>query len=232
MECLYILELNENSDEIVLNDSESKHTKSLRLGLGEEIMVTNGEGLSAKCILLSISKQGNTLKCIDFFKNTNEIECEITVAVGILENQDRFEYIIEKSVELGAKVIVPLATKYSSQKPVRYERAEAKIIAALKQSKRSVLPQYSQPVHISQIYDRFDLWDYVVLADENGSKTIDFKKAEKVLILCGPEGGFSDEELIHINKATNLNRIKLANSRLRSETAAISALANVVFHLD
>lgn len=232
MECLYILELNESSSEIVLNDAESRHTKSLRIGLGDEILVTNGDGLTAKCVLLKISKQGNVLKCIEFYKNLNEIECEITVAVGILENHDRFEFIIEKCVELGAKAIVPLTTKYSSQKPVRYDRAVAKIIAALKQSKRSLLPQYSQPVHISQIYDHFGMWDYVVLADENGSKSIDFKKAGKVLILCGPEGGFSTEELSHINKATNLNRIKLANSRLRSETAAISALSNVVFNLE
>lgn len=228
MESLYISELNKSFDHLTLNESESRHTKAMRLGVGDEVLITNGNGLMAKCTLTEISKSGNVVKCNEFFENYNELESEITVAVGILDNTERFEFLIEKSVELGAKVIVPLITKYSSNKSVRYERANSKIIAALKQSKRSIAPVYSPPISIDKLYDNFDAWDVVVLADENGENTINISKNDKVLILCGPEGGFTDAELSNISKAKNLCKVKLAASRLRSETAAIAALSKVV----
>jgi len=231
MECLFISNLQENTSEFVLTESESKHTKSLRLGIDDDILVTNGIGMTALCRLTGLSKNGNTVKCIEFYHNLNELECEITLATGILENHDRFEILIEKAVELGVKEIVPLITQRSSDKPVRYERATAKIIAALKQSKRSIMPEFSEAVQLSFLYDNFNLWDKVILADENGSNSINISGAKKILILCGPEGGFSDEELSIIDKADNLQKIKLAGSRLRSETAAIAALSVVVFNI-
>jgi 16S rRNA (uracil1498-N3)-methyltransferase len=231
MECLYISDLVENSDIIILNEAESKHTKSLRLSIGDEVLVTNGDGLSAVCILEEYSKKGNTLKCRNFFRNLNELRYEITLAVGVLDNPDRFEFVIEKAVELGASEIVPIISKFSGNKHVRYERAIAKSVAALKQSKRSILPIYSEPVYLSQLYDKFDNWDVVILADENGEKKLNLEGMKKILILCGPEGGFSEEEIAIINKSKNIQNVKLGSSRLRSETAAISALSVVVFNL-
>lgn len=230
MECLYISNLNENTEKIQLDEAESKHTKSLRIHVGDRILATNGEGLTALCELDEISKKGNTVRCLEFYNNYNELSIDITIAVGILENSDRFEFIIEKSVELGAKEIVPLITKHSSDKPVRYERAVSKSIAALKQSKRSILPLYSEPVYLSQLYDKFHNWDCVILADEKGASSLDLKNYKKILIICGPEGGFSDEEILFMYKAENLQKVKIGNSRLRSETAAIGALTLAVFN--
>ncbi|MBX3043864.1 MAG: 16S rRNA (uracil(1498)-N(3))-methyltransferase [Candidatus Kapabacteria bacterium] len=232
MECLYISELNEKSTLIKLNSEESKHTKALRISKGDELLVTNGCGLTALCVLEEISKSGNLLRCIDFRKNSNEIGYEITLAAGILDNTDRFEFIIEKAVELGVSEIVPLITKHSGSKQVRYDRAQSKIIAALKQSKRSNLPTYTDAVYLSDLFGKFDNWDAVILADEKGSNEIRLANCKKILILCGPEGGFSELEIQEINKSNNLNKIKLSSTRLRSETAAIAALSVVLFNLE
>jgi 16S rRNA (uracil1498-N3)-methyltransferase len=231
MECLYISELSEISEVILLNESESKHTKSLRLGLSDKILITNGKGLSAKCELVEINKKGNTIKVIEFFKNYNELECNITIANGVLDNTDRFEFLIEKSVELGVKEIVPLLTQYSSDKFLRYERAVLKSIAALKQSKRSLLPDISVPVKIDLLIQNLNNWDYVILADENGSNEINVKNNSNILILCGPEGGFSDNEINNICKSSNVQKLKISTARLRSETAAIAALSVTINRL-
>ncbi|MFA5511142.1 MAG: 16S rRNA (uracil(1498)-N(3))-methyltransferase [Candidatus Kapaibacterium sp.] len=228
MECLYISSLNHNSDLITLNESESRHTKALRLKVGDEILVTNGEGLSAVCEMIEIAKSGNKLQCLNFYESMNELKADITLAVGNLENTDRFEFLLEKSVELGVVEIVPLITKFSSNKSIKLERMEAKIISALKQSKRSRMTQISPPLPFEYLLNNLEKWDKVILADEHGQAELTLGKSKNILVLCGSEGGFSDMEIAQLKSSANVTALKLAESRLRTETAAISAITITV----
>lgn len=231
MECFFAENFDKTSEIIALNIEESRHTKSLRITLNDEILVTNGNGLTALCKLAEISKNGNTCEIIEFYDNLNELSAEITLAVGITENSDRYEFIIEKATELGVKEIVPLITRYSTVRQIRYERLVSKSIAALKQSKRSVLPVITQPVRFEDIADNLDLWDTIVLADNNGKNSIMLDKNLKIIIFAGPEGGFSLDELSKILSYSHTQSIRLAPARLRTETAAISAISTVVFNI-
>jgi 16S rRNA (uracil1498-N3)-methyltransferase len=231
MECFFAEEFDKSFSTINLSIDESKHTKSLRISIDDEILVTNGKGLTALCRLTQFSKQGNILEVQEFYENFNELSVEITLAVGITENTDRYEFIIEKAVELGVTEIVPLITKYTTVSKIRYDRAVAKSIAALKQSKRSVLTGISEPVRFNQIVDKLSYWDCVILADEDGAAKLNISESKKIIILCGPEGGFSADEIIGIKQNQNLQTIKLSKTRLRTETAAISAISAVVFNL-
>lgn len=231
MECFYAEHIDSSMNEIYLSLEESKHTKSLRINIDDELLVTNGKGLTAKCKLSKISKEGNLLSIIEFYENFNELNHHITLAIGMIDNNDRFEFIIEKATELGVVEIVPIITHYSSKTKIRHDRMLAKSIAAMKQSKRSVLPDITEPIKLSHIVEKISNFDTVILADENGKNCINVKDKKNILILCGPEGGFSLDEIGEINNNQNVQNIKLSKTRLRTETAAISAISLIVSKL-
>jgi 16S rRNA (uracil1498-N3)-methyltransferase len=171
----------------------------------------------------------------------NEPGRSVTLAVGILKNGSRFDFLVEKATELGVGSIVPLATERTIPRHARSDRWQKLAIAAMKQSGRCVLP-YVFPL---TPFDRF-----VAGFDEAGGgsgggseaplKLIPHEKeaaralrealpgtAGNVVICIGPEGGFSDEEVERATRAGFLP-VSLGPRRLRTETAAIAALTMVL----
>lgn len=227
MECLFIDRLNNADNLIELPESESRHAKSLRLANGDEILITNGRGLTAKSIIKRTGKESYEAQCIQFYENMNELSRSITIALPILDSKDRFEFSIEKAVELGVREIIPFYSDFSAKIKFSTERIATKIIAALKQSKRSWLPLYRPPVQFKEI--EFNDFSTIFLGDENGGK-IDtgLEPPNNILTICGPEGGFSDAEMQKLIALHNVVLVKTACSRLRSETASIALLSAII----
>ena len=141
------------------------------------------------------------------------------------KNIDRYEWFLEKATEIGIDTIIPIISRYSERKEIKPERLEKVTIAAIKQSIKAYLPQI-KPIQSfkSLIASPFDGLTFIAHCAE-GSKTLLQDAATKganTLILIGPEGDFSTEE-IEAALAAGFIPISLGEARLRTETAALVA---------
>jgi len=231
MECLYLPELSENQNDINLIGDELKHLFVLRLRVGEKIIITNGKGLSAISSLKSISKNIAILSPQEYFINSGELAYPLGLAIGILDNRERFEFTLEKSIELGISDFYPLITDFTQKKTIQKTRLEAKAISALKQSHRSNLTTIHPPISLQKLFSEQNKFDTIILADYNGVKPELTKLFKSSLVLIGPEGGFSYNEIEFIKNQKSAKSINIANRRLRAETAAILAVGLVALNM-
>lgn len=222
MECLFSPEFNKNSSIITIEGDEAKHAKALRLKINDEILITNGKGLTALCKFTEFNKFQSQFHVIEFFEKMGEPNEHLHVAIGILDNKDRFEFALEKAVELGISEFTPLITRYSKNSIINSDRLFAKSVAALKQSKRSVLPVINQPIKLEELLKMNT--SNLIVADENGTESVNV--SGNMLLLVGPEGGFSNEELMMINKYKP-QKLNLGARRLRAETALIASIVKI-----
>jgi 16S rRNA (uracil1498-N3)-methyltransferase len=223
MEAIYIKDLSSERELYEIQGDEFNHLKALRVRAGEKILAINGEGLAAEGIISDIDKRSASISFHKYIPEYNETGRKIGMALGILSSKDRFEFAVEKAVELGATHIIPFTSRYSSQNKINNERIRLKMIAALKQCKRSRLPELSPLIKIEKIFEEAE-FEKFILCDPDGIKPAG-KNLDNVCAIIGPEGGFSNEEIEFLEKNPNLIVWKLGVSRLRAETAAISALS-------
>ncbi|MDR0927797.1 MAG: 16S rRNA (uracil(1498)-N(3))-methyltransferase [Ignavibacteria bacterium] len=221
MECIYIPMLSFQTQHYPIPPAECQHLKALRIQTGTQMQITNGNGLSAIAVIERISKTEYNADVIEFMRNFGELDCKIGLAIGILDNKDRLEFAVEKSVELGVSEIFLLTTDYTQQMHINLERLVGKAIAAVKQCKRSVLPIIHPPIKLSELLNAND-YESIVLCDEKGVRPAKVENSSSILVFIGAEGGFSNAELDLF--PANTLKWNLGNRRLRAETAAIVAL--------
>lgn len=229
MECFFYPELNPTSKEIEIRGDEFNHFRALRIGKQDIIAIVNGKGLAGIGYVSGIYRDSFRVTIQNFVENFGELGNHISIAIGILENKERFEFAFEKAVELRAKEFFPIRTKFTQRKGIDRERLIRKGIAAIKQTKRSLLPKIHPPMDLTSLSKRFSLFDKVIVADPRG---IDFKPDltfEKYLVLIGPEGGFDESEINIFFRKKNTEIVKLGDFRLRTETAATIILG--ILHL-
>ena len=150
----------------------------------------------------------------------------------------RFELFIEKAVEIGVKKIIPLITERSFKELSAHKVSRWKAIAvsAMKQSRRSVLPDIMQPVLFQDLMESTEKYHLKLIArnDKESRNYTDVAgeikagTAGKIAVLIGPEGGFTDSET---EKAVENGfiRVKFGERRLRTETAGIVVLTTILF---
>ena len=147
------------------------------------------------------------------------------MAVAPTKNIDRFEWFLEKSTEIGIDEITPLLTEHSERKIIKPERLEKVIIAAMKQSLKAYKPKLNELTPFRKIIAANSFEEKYIAhcydGEKQGLKTI-AGKGKNILILIGPEGDFSTDE-IKVARETGFTEISLGNSRLRTETAGVVA---------
>jgi 16S rRNA (uracil1498-N3)-methyltransferase len=153
----------------------------------------------------------------------------IVLGIGQLADKSRFEWLVEKGVELGVREIVPLVTARSEGRH-QGERAGRIAIAALKQSQRSFLPDIAAPVSLAAMLERLPGFDQAFICHESapigdamGRFLLSSPLYGRIAILIGPEGGFTPEEA-EAARGASAQVVSLGSSRLRAETAALAAL--------
>ncbi|MBI5324647.1 MAG: 16S rRNA (uracil(1498)-N(3))-methyltransferase [Ignavibacteriae bacterium] len=226
MNCIYLPELSKSLNGFPITTEELKHIKALRIGTFEKLLATNGKGLSA-IGKISIDSKKPLFNPEEFFENTGENNFKSGLALGILDNKDRFEFALEKAVELGINDFFPLISEFTQRKTVNIDRLKSKAISSMKQCCRSFLPLIHEPVTIEELNNQSISYERVVLADINGKKFESFEQEISTLVIVGPEGGFSNNEIEKIDNDKRLIKLNLGNRRLRAETAAIVALGKL-----
>mgnify|MGYP001252744014 CR=1 FL=1 len=215
----------------LLNEEESRHAvRVLRLSEGDELYVTNGTGQFFRAQIAFADPKRCALAHLEQFTITPEPKIKVHLAVGATKNMDRMEWLIEKATEIGLHSFIPLECDRSERSVVKKERLEKVAIAAMKQSQRAVLPQIMPMTSFQQCLKAYSLFSgsKLMAQCEPGEKKSlkNFAGIQEVLLLIGPEGDFSTEEITFAQNS-GCEMITLGTSRLRTETAALLALTGM-----
>ncbi len=221
-----------NTEDCFLNEEESRHCiKVLRLQKEDAIEVIDGKGnfYHAKIAAPDPKKtQFQILKTQHEFGKRNHY---LHIAVAPTKNIERLEWFVEKATEIGIDEITPILCQRSERKVINHERLNKVITSAVKQSLKAYHPKLNQLCTLSSLIKaqtNAQKW----MAHCAGTEKVSIKEAllpqKKYLILIGPEGDFSQQE-INLALENQYEAITLGNSRLRTETAALEACFEVNF---
>ena len=202
----------------------------LRHNVGDKILAFDGKLNEYLCEIVEIQKNRARIKKIEKIENI-EYDFNIAIAPALIKKEN-FELMLEKVVEIGVKEIYPIITKHSVVKiREKKERWEKIILNACKQSHRQIIPKLHNILTLNEIAQISKNYSLKLFANPKSSRNLfSFEKADSVIILIGPEGGFSEEEENYL-KLNGFFDFSLGNFILRSETAAIVSVGLVVHFL-
>jgi 16S rRNA (uracil1498-N3)-methyltransferase len=231
---LYVPEAEKSGDIITVTGQAAHHVSQvLRLRPGAVIRLFNGTGPEWEAVLLEGKRTGIRLEIGNAVTPVDEPSLSITLAQGIARN-DRMDFILQKSVELGISRVQPIWMQ-RCQARVRGERLEKRlqhwqgiIISACEQCGRSTLPALSGPVdYPAWISEQDEASTRLMLQPDSRQTLHDLDPPEgDIIILVGPEGGLNPEEQ-RLASLARFTGIRLGQRILRTETAALSALAGM-----
>ena len=184
------------NQQIILNKDESFHlTVVLRKQAGQAVALIDGNGKMATADIMIADKNGSMLRILTIAE-TAQVNFH-TLAIAPTKNIDRFEYFVEKAVEVGIHSIIPMFTKNTERKIINEERLKKIILSAAKQSKDYFIPSLS-PIQKFENIIQSNEYDQKLLAACKGD-TKPFREIysprKKSIIFVGPEGDFTDQEM-------------------------------------
>lgn len=229
MQLFYNPSIDLSTETFFFDKEESGHiVKVMRRNSGDILMVTNGLGqlFTTEIVLASSSKC--TVK-VNMVKNQKSIGYKLHLAVAPTKMNDRFEWFLEKATEIGITEITPIICDRSERKSVKDERFNKIILASMKQSASCYLPKINEAINFKNfIQNQFEGQKYIAHCENSEKEILKNVLIQNVntLILIGPEGDFSENE-IYSAKNHDFKAVSLGNSRLRTETAAVVACHTV-----
>ncbi|MDB4134511.1 16S rRNA (uracil(1498)-N(3))-methyltransferase [Flavobacteriaceae bacterium] len=225
MRLFYNKDLSQDDSRLIIDREESRHiVKVLRKKVGDTIYITNGKGILFTTVIDVINKNSTELK-ITNSKKESKTKFHINIAVAPTKNNDRIEWFIEKSTEIGINTISTVLCEKSERKIIKMDRLEKITISAIKQSLQLHKPIIQELISFEEFIKNCKS-DNKFIAHCKESEKLFLNnckiKAKTITVLIGPEGGFSDNE-IDLAEKHGFISVSLGNNRLRTETAAIVA---------
>ncbi len=214
-----------NEKTYTLSESESKHAiRVLRLKKDNNIILVDGKGNFFESTIINDHPKKCEVSILKIRKE-KKLKPKLHIAIAPTKNNDRTEWFIEKCTEIGIKEITPILCSHSERKQIKQERLIKTAISAMKQSLKATLPLINELTSISDIIDLpFDGEKYIAHCYKENQKHFKavYTKEKNSLILIGPEGDFSEEEVtLAIEKG--FEPISFGENRLRTETAGVVA---------
>lgn len=210
-----------------LSPEESKHCiKVLRYVQGSQMHLTDGEGNLHLAEIIEANPKKCQIKIIESHSNFERRTYYLHLAIAPTKSIDRYEWFLEKAVEIGVDEITPLLCTHSERKVVKPERQEKVLVAAMKQSLKAYKPKLNALISFENFIKGMQQVDFKGIAhcmdlSSQELSSIDLCKKSS-LILIGPEGDFTQQEIENAN-IHGFQNIKLGKSRLRTETAGLVA---------
>ena len=200
----------------------------VRLKEGDEIEVVDGTGNCCLCRITLAHHKRCGVEVVAVDRQLPHWGNSISIAIAPTKNLDRMEWMVEKCTEMGVDRIVPLRCRYSERKELKRERLNKIAVSAMKQSLKCTLPLIDEMTPIAEVIGMpFDGRKYIAYCDPSVPRRLfakEYYPDSNALIMIGPEGDFSPEEINAALEAGFLP-ISLGDSRLRTETAAVVACA-------
>ena len=221
-----------------LDAEESGHcVRVLRHRAGDEVDVIDGRGALYHCRLTQDSPKGAEAEILSQQADWGAHPYHLTIGCCPTKNNDRFEWFVEKATELGVDCIVPLIGEHSERKVYKTERALRIALSATKQSLKARIPEIAEPLSVKEFIchserseESLRLIAYCFEDETHPRQSIrqvlDTSGAREITVLIGPEGDFSPEEA-SLALAGGYIPVHLGASRLRTETAAVTAVEAV-----
>jgi 16S rRNA (uracil1498-N3)-methyltransferase len=241
-------------------DESAHCVKVLRHREGDDIHVIDGEGTLYTCRILSASPKEVEAQVTGVERDWGAHPYRLRMAVCPTKNADRYEWFAEKATELGLDVITPVIGDHSERRVFKTDRLKRILLSASKQSLKGAVPQVDEPVPLRDLIESYSNCSCLKLIcccyegeekrvaigealrkfDEpeyepgkgwhyGEEKALGTARIPEIVILIGPEGDFSREE-VELAIECGFRPVHLGPSRLRTETAALTAVAAVYFH--
>ena len=222
-----------------LDHDESGHCiKVLRHRCGDEISVIDGCGTLYRCRITSDSHKGVEAVVLDFVQEWGCHPYRLHLAVCPTKNNDRYEWFAEKACEIGFDELSPVIGEHSERRILKTARVEKILVSAAKQSLKAAVPIVNEPVSVKEFIQNIGDTEALKLIaycfeDENIPRrsikeVLEGYESRDVVVLIGPEGDFSSDEA-RLALENGFIPVHLGLSRLRTETAAVTAAAAVYF---
>ena len=235
---------NIDNETLTIDGEEARHILSvLRHKVGDIINIVDGCGKRYTVLIEKTSPTSLQGKIFSYIMEENEPACQVTLAQAVCR-QERMDFLIEKTTEIGVFSIIPILTEKGLVKVSGISKGKNKIdrwrrlaIASMKQSLRTVLPEIQNIIKFDELLSRIENFDLCLIASlEKDSKSIKEceelrKSVSRILLIVGPETGFTEEEISNA-KAQGAISISLGARRLRAETAGVVFLSLVLHQLD
>ena len=225
------------ADAVSLIGEDAAHVaRSLRMTPGETLTLCDGAGTDYLCTITSVAPDEIQLRVEHSEPSRSEPDVAVTLFQG-LPKGEKMEWIVQKSVELGAARIVPYLAARSISRPdggaaqKKAQRWQKIANEAAKQSQRGSLPQVEAPVPFEQAVREAQGCDQVLVLYEGGGRPLrEFlqEKPRSLALFVGPEGGFDPDEIAML-QSLGAGIVTLGSRILRTETAPLAALSAVMF---
>ena len=203
--------------DIFFGETEAKHMSGvLRYSVGDEISFTDGKGVLGTARLISLNKKEAQARIVD--QKLSRRSNHLTLCIGILRQNDRMEWLVEKCTEFGVEHIVFMQCANSQKGKINMTRMHKKAFSAVKQSHGSFLPK----LEVSSFKEAAQLKGnkYIAFCKEQMEKRGPHEMEQSAVVYIGPEGDFTEEE-IEIAFEQKSVGLDLGSNILRTETAAL-----------
>jgi 16S rRNA (uracil1498-N3)-methyltransferase len=212
--------------QFTLSETSSKHcVQVLRMDVGEQIDITNGQG-GLFHATIQVAHKKNAVVTITTSTQTDRPKQKLQLGISLLKNAVRLEWLFEKATEIGVTSITPLVCERTIHERFKTERMQQIIQSAMIQSQQTWLPVLSEPMPLLQFITNGIAAQKLIAHCEPLLKTSiqSIEPSDDLLLLIGPEGDFAPSE-IEAAIAKDFMPIDLGPTRLRTETAGIFALS-------
>lgn len=210
-----------------LPEEEAGHClRVLRLTIGDEVMLTDGKGSFYKAVISAAGGKRCQVKVTEVLPQEKGWNGWLHIAMAPTKNMDRTEWFVEKATEIGLDELTFLNCRYSERKVIKNERIEKILVSAVKQSLKATLPVLNSMTDFNAFLSCNRSGQKFIAHCYEGEKPLLkdlLQPGEDALILIGPEGDFSEEEVARAVQA-GFRPVSLGKSRLRTETAALVAV--------
>lgn len=232
MQLFFTPDLNPSLENFILSEEESKHAiRVLRMDTGDRLHLIDGRGGLYEAQIIDPHPKRTVLTILTVEEEFQRPKYHLHIAVGPTKNIDRIEWFLEKATEVGIQEITPVICEHSERKEVKLDRLNKVVVAAMKQSLKAYLPKLNPAVSFKQFLREIPTEGvqkaiaHCVDAEKKHLNQV-LEPAQHYIILIGPEGDFSEEE-IDLALQMGFHPISLGEARLRTETAALATCMEV-----
>ena len=209
-----------------LPEEEAAHAvRVLRLQTGDEVMLTDGKGSFYRAQIATATNKRCSVQIIEQLPQPPLWNAHLHLVMAPTKNMDRTEWFAEKATEIGFDELTFLNCRYSERKIIKTERIQKILVSAIKQSLKARLPRLNEMTNFEQFIKQPFNGQKFIAHCYSGEKPLlrdVLMPGTDALVLIGPEGDFSEEEVCKAEKQ-GFRSISLGKSRLRTETAALVA---------
>jgi 16S rRNA (uracil1498-N3)-methyltransferase len=229
----YTPDINSQSSLYTLNEDESKHcVRVLRMNEGDRIRLIDGKGNFYEAVISDTNPKRCTVSIESIHPDPGKRDFIIHIAIAPTKNTDRLEWFLEKATEIGIDEITPVECEHSERAVVKTERLNRVITAAMKQSMKAYHPLLNELSSLKEAIlgsKDFEGQKFIAHCRPGEKQPLKeaYAKGRSAMILIGPEGDFSVDE-VNFATAHGFIPVSLGSSRLRTETAAVVACHTII----